>query len=229
MEIIFNFSNEPPIVAQFDNRKYQLPRCFISGFSKIPIQVQLPKQQIYFGVLIQPLSIKKIFGSHAAEFSDSAVDITLVDPAFNSLWHQIAEQENFNDRVTVFLGWAKRNLIQLHPQEQLINKFLYAVNQNDYSVKTLADSLCYSPRQLSRKLFEATSMNTEEILLYKKYLHAVHLIHHTDLSLTAIAHQSQFSDQSHFIKSFRAYTKMTPGDYKGNKSNVEGHIYQNVR
>ncbi len=215
-------------MAQFDDKKYQLPKCFISGFNKMPIRVLLPKHQIYFGVLFQPLSINNIFGSHASEFSDIAVDITLLDPAFNSLWHQIAEQEDFNDRVSVFLGWAKRKYIEWHPQEQLINKFLYAANQYEYSVNKLADSLCYSPRQLSRKLFDATSMNTEEILLYKKYLHAVHLIHNTDLSLTAIAHQSHFSDQSHFIKSFRVFTKMTPGEYKRNKSDVEGHIYLNV-
>ena len=97
------------------------------------------------------------------------------------------------------------------------------------SVKELAQSLCYSPRQLSRKMAEATGMNTEEILLYKKYLHAVHLMHHTDWSLTQIAYQSNFSDQSHFIKSFKTYTKMTPGEYRAGKSYVKGHIFENVR
>jgi AraC-like DNA-binding protein len=229
VEIIFNFSDGSPIIAQFENRKYQLPKCFINGYNTMAIQIQPPKHQVFFGIQFLPLSIKKIFGTPASEFSDIAVDITLLDPSFNSLWHQVVEQENFDDRVAVFLAWVKRNFIEWHPQEQLINKFLYTVNQDEYSVKALADYLCYSPRQLSRKLSEATTMNTEEILLYKKYLHAVHLMHHTDLSLTAIAYQSRFSDQSHFIKSFRAYTKMTPGEYRGIKSANQGHIYQNVR
>ena len=72
-------------------------------------------------------------------------------------------------------------------------------------------------------------MNTEEILLYKKYLHAVHLMHHTNLLLTKIAYQSHFSDQSHFIKSFKAYAQLTPGEYSRNKGNVKGHIFENVR
>ena len=229
IEIIFNFSECSPILAQLDSRNYHLPNCFINGFNKTPIQVQLPKQLTFFGILFQPLAIKKIFGSPACEFSDITVDLTLLDSTFHSLWHQLAEQSNFSNRVSVFLGWVKRNFIEWQPQEQLINNFLYAVNQHDLSVKELANSLCYSPRHLSRKIFEATGMNTEEILLYKKYLHAVHLIHHTDLSLTAIAYQSEFSDQSHFIKSFKAYTKMTPGEYKVNKGYVKGHIYKDVR
>jgi hypothetical protein len=64
-----------------------LPNCFINGFNTTPIQVHLPKQQIFFGVLFQPLAIKKIFGSPASEFSDITVDLTLLDPNFNSLWH----------------------------------------------------------------------------------------------------------------------------------------------
>ena len=107
--------------------------------------------------------------------------------------------------------------------------FYPGIDQHDLSVKDLANSVCYSPRQLSRKMAEATGMNTEEILLYKKYLHAMHLIHHTDLSLTKIAYQSNFSDQSHFIKSFKTFTNMTPGDYKKSKGYVKGHIYENVR
>ncbi|MCW3089343.1 MAG: AraC-type DNA-binding protein [Ferruginibacter sp.] len=229
VEIIFNFSDSSPIIAQLSNSKYRLPNCFINGFNTAPIQLQLPRHQTFLGILFQPLAVRKIFGSHAAEFSDITVDLTLLDTGFHSLWHQLAEQENFNNRVSILLNWAKRNFIEWRPQEQLINNFLYAVNQHNLSVKELANSLCYSPRHLSRKIFEATRMNTEEILLYKKYLHAIHLIHHTDLPLTAIAYQCQFSDQSHFIKSFKAYTTITPGEYKRNKSSVKGHLYKDVR
>ena len=145
------------------------------------------------------------------------------------MWHQLAEENDFNKRVSIFLAWLKSKLIEWQPREQLINQFLYAVNQHDLSVNTLANSLCYSPRQLSRKMVEATGMNTEEMLLYKKYLHAVHLIHHTDLPLTAIAYESQFYDQSHFIKSFKTFTTMTPSEYRQEKSYIKGHLYKDVR
>jgi AraC-like DNA-binding protein len=229
VEIIFNFSGNAPILVQLQNTAYHLPHCFINGFNTSPIQIQLPKHQLFFGVLFQPLAIKKIFGCPAGEFADTTVDLTLIDTSLNSLWHQLAEQDNFDIRIAIFLNWIYRKYIDWLPQEQLINNFLYADNQYELSVPKLADIVCYSPRHLSRKIIEATGMNTEEILLYKKYLHAVHLIHHTNLSMTAIAYQSQFSDQSHFIRSFKAYTKITPGEYKRNKSIVKGHLYKDVR
>jgi AraC-like DNA-binding protein len=229
VEVIFNFSHGTSITAHLEGQAFQLPNCFINGFNRVPIQLQLPPQQVFFGILFQPLAIKKLFGNPASEFADTTVDLTLLDKAFESLWQQLAEQDNFNKRVAIFTSWATRKFIEWQPKEQLINNFLYAVNQHELSVKELANTLCYSPRQLSRKIFEATGMNTEEMLLYKKYLHSVHLIHHTDLPLTSIAYQSLFSDQSHFIRSFKMYSNMTPGEYKRNKSGVKGHLYKDVR
>ena len=228
VEIIFNFSDSP-IPALVKGHQLNLSKCFINGFNSKPIQLQLPQNQVFFGVTFQPLAIKKIFGTPVREFSDITVDVTLLDSGFHSLWHQLREQIDFNSRVSVFLEWIKRNLIDWNPQEKLINNFLYAPNKHEFSVKELANSLYYSPRQLSRKLSEVTGMNTEEILLYKKYLYSVDLIHQSALSLTEIAYKSNFSDQSHFIKTFKNYTAITPGEYKRSKSFVKGHIFENVR
>lgn len=229
VEVIFNFSDGSPIVAKVGDKPFHLSNCFINSFNTAPVQLQLPEQQRFFGVQLQPLAVKKIFGVPACEFSDKVVDLTLLDSSFHSLWHQLAEQNTFDGRVAVFSNWIERKLPGWQPQEKMINDFLSGIDQHELSVKELANSLCYSSRQLSRKMMEATGMNTEEILLYKKYLHAVHLIHHTDLSLTKIAYQSHFSDQSHFIKSFKTYTNMTPGEYKRTKGYMKGHIYENVR
>ena len=229
VEIIFNFSDGSPILAHVGDKQYHLSNCFINGFNTAPVQLRLPEQQKFFGVQFQPLAVKKIFSIPACEFSDMVVDLSLLDTSFLSLWHHLAEQNSFDGRIAVFSSWMERKLPDCQPQEKLVNNFLSSVDQHDWSVTALARSLCYSPRQLSRKMAEATGMNTEEILLYKKYLHAVHLIHHTGLSLTKIAYQSHFSDQSHFIKSFKTYTNLTPGEYKRTKGYVKGHIYENVR
>ena len=229
VELIFNFGSDAPILAQVGKKQCQLPHCFINGFNTEPVKIQLPDQQKFFGVQLQPLATKKIFGTPAGEFSNMVVDLTLLDPGFQSLWQRLGEQTSFNERVSALSHWIETKLPDWQPREKMVNDFLLTVDQHDLSVTDLANSLCYSTRQLSRKMTEATGMNTEEVLLYKKYLHAVHLIHHTDLSLTKIAYQSNFSDQSHFIKSFKTFTNMTPGEYKSGKSFVKGHVYENVR
>jgi AraC-like DNA-binding protein len=229
VEVIFNFSDGSPMSAQIGDRQYRLSKCFINGFNRMPVQLQLPERQMFLGIQLQPLTVKKILGIPAGEFSDTIVDLDLLNSTFHSLWHQLADQTDFDKRVSTLTGWIGKKLPDFRPQEEMVNHFLADIDRHDVSVKDLARSLCYSPRQLSRKMAEATGMNTEEILLYKKYLHSVDLIHHTDLSLTQIAYQSHFSDQSHFIKSFKTYSGMTPGEYKAGKSLMKGHIFENVR
>ena len=228
VEIIFNFSDSP-VAAAFGEHQHCLARCFINGFNRVPIRIQPPKRQVFFGIHLQPLAAKRLFKTPAGQFADVPIDLTLISPDLKSLWHQLADQTDFDDRVNIFCKWVEARSFDWQPREEWMNNFLSDIHQHDLSVKELAGIICYSPRQLSRKIFEATGMNTEEALHYKKYLHAVHLMHHTDLLLTAIAYQANFSDQSHFIKSFKAYTQLTPGEYSRNKGYVKGHIYQNVR
>jgi AraC-like DNA-binding protein len=229
VEFIFNFSGGPPIPSAIGSKEFDLSRCFINGFNSLPIQLQLPERQVFFGVRLQPLTAKKILKIPASEFSDIVVDLTLLNPSFDSLWHQLADQNSFDARVSIFCQWMEKDCIEWQPQEQQMNHFLYSISQHDLSVKDLANSICYSPRHLSRKILEVTGMNTEELLLYKKYLHAVHLIHHTDLLLTEIAYQSNFADQSHFIKAFKTFALRTPSEYSRSKGFVKGHILENVR
>jgi AraC-like DNA-binding protein len=211
------------------NRQYHLSNCFINGFNSRPIENQLPKKQLFFGILFQPLAVKKVLRTPAREFSDIAVDCTLIDPVFNSLWQQLAEQTDFNKRVNIVLAWLSKYVEDPQPQEQLINGFLHAGNYQNLSVTELAGSVCYSARHTSRKLYEATGLNAEEMLLYKKYLRAVDLLHGSQLSLTEIAYHCNFSDQSHFIKTFKRYTGLTPGAYRQNMSGLKCHLFQNVR
>jgi len=229
VEIIFNFTDKNPFVAQLANTKTYLPGCLINGFNTKPISLTLPENQSFFGVRLLPLAVKQLINIPASAFLDMAVDLTLIDRNFKSLWHQLAEETIFEKRVAIFYRHVLKIASQQHPREALINSFLSGIDKHDLSVTQLSGILCYSSRQLSRKIFEATGMNTEAMLLYKKYLHTVHLVHHTDLPLTEIAYLGKFSDQSHFIRTFRQFTGLTPGEYRRNKGFITGHLYEDVR
>lgn len=228
VEIIFNFS-ESTISSTLNGRQYKLPRCMITGFNTCPIEIQLPLRQLFFGIRFYPSAVKQLFATPSFEFSNLIIDLSLINRSLETLWHQLIEQENFDDRVATFTRWAQNRAVTIHQREKLLDDFLVDTHHKELSVSELSAVACYSTRHLSRKLLELTGMNTEEILVYKKFLRSCDLIHSTPLSLTAIAHRSGFSDQSHFIRTFKHFAEMTPGEYKQQKSGLSGHIFQNVR
>lgn len=227
IEIIFDLGSSSSVEARFGNKQYQLPKYFINGFNTQPLQLQLPEKQYYFGVQFNPVLIKRILGVPAGEFTNQSVDLGSLNVFFHSLWHQLAEAASFNGRVKIISDWLQKKSIDKSPQEAMMDLFLTNPYSESMPVSNLAKTLCYSPRHLSRKLHNLTGMNTEEILLYKKYLHAVHLMQANDLSLTQVAYKCSFTDQSHFIRSFKAFAQMTPGEYRKMKSHIPGHFYMN--
>ncbi|MGC4039044.1 MAG: AraC family transcriptional regulator [Chitinophagaceae bacterium] len=227
VEFIFSFETAE-VVARINNQTFNLPKCFVSGFNTIPVQLHLSGRQTYFGVVLYAAAARHLLKIQPAEFFNCCIDLTLVDTSFHSLWHNLAEQKSFDDRVMVFTRWLANRPLFLTDREQVFNLFLQGHTSSPLSVPLLAKQFCYSSKQLSRKLYELVGMNTEQLLLFKKYLHAVHLIHTSQLSLTEIGYSCHFYDQSHFIKTFKTVSQLTPNEYKQQKSNLPGHIFQNV-
>lgn len=229
IEVIFDLSGNSAIEANFNNRQYHLERCFINGFNTNPVSLKFSGVQNFFGIRFHPIVIRKIFGIQPNELSNLTIDLTLIDPSVNSLWHQLAALPEFNERINIISKWLEKRWQTFTKQEELLNSFLNNTNDEIPSVKELSGKLFYSPRHLSRKLHAITGMNAEEILLYKKFQRSVSLIHFSDLSLTQIAYQTQFADQSHFIKTFREFAAITPGEYRKVKTDLPGHIFKDVR
>lgn len=235
-EIIFDLSETHTIQASMgEGLPSRLPRCFIISYGRVPVYIQLPKQQTYFGLVIDPLAVYSLLGAPAGEFANQPIDLTLVNKSFYELWEQLAEEKEFAERVALITQWMKRKTKPLYAQDLKLNEFLCDPLGKPTTVTDVADTLCYSPRHLSRKLKSITGLSTEEVLLYKKYLRSVHLIHHSTLPLTTIGHESYFTDQSHFIKAFKQFANMTPGEYGSLSRQLSGgagqpgHLFYNVR
>lgn len=228
VEIIFDFGETRGIQFQFPTQD-RLPRVFITGFSSAPIQLWHPPGHVLLGVQFHSTVIKTLFGVPAQEFANRSVDLTLIDPLFKTLWQQMADQTSFTNRVSIIVKWLESKRVEVQAQEKMLQDFLFKPELLGQSVSSLAKSLCYSARHLSRKIHALTDMNTEELLSYKKYLYSIQLMHTSELSLTEIAHECNFVDQSHFIKTFKTFAQLTPGEYRQRKSQIPGHLYHNVR
>lgn len=228
-EMIFDLGESKHVQVRLNGREFPLAKCFMSSFNTLPIYLNLPQHQTFFGIQFHPVVIKHLFNVPAGEFTNDAIDMTLLDSCFGILWEQLAEHTSFKQRVDIIIKWVERKCIELTSKEYLLNAFLINPLLKTKNVPDLAEILCYSPRHLSRKIYDLTKMNTEEMLLFKKYLNALHLMHSSDDSLTEIGYKSGFADQSHFIKTFKSFTLDTPGNYRECMSHLAGHIYENVR
>ena len=69
-------------------------------------------------------------------------DLDLIDSTFRSLWHELADENHFDRRISVLTRWMEKKLPEWQPQEKMINRFLSGADQHDASVTELSRSLC---------------------------------------------------------------------------------------
>lgn len=84
------------------------------------------------------------------------------------------------------------------------------------AIKTedIAASLFMSRSHLSTRFKSETGMNLTEYIHYIKISEAKHLLKHTDKSLLLISNYLGYSSQSHFTRSFKKMTGMSPMEYR---------------
>lgn len=81
------------------------------------------------------------------------------------------------------------------------------------SVEKMAQEFFLSRPYLSAKFKRETGQTLTDFILNEKTEEAKRLIRYTDKSLPAISAYLGFSSQSHFIRVFRKYSGITPGEY----------------
>ena len=140
------------------------------------------------------------------------------------------EVKNDNDNQEIIRSLLDLILLtcnRLYPNENgvllnnkghiLVKKFLQLIEENyqkNLKVNDYADILAITANHLTQLVKQITGKTTIEILQEKNILEIKRLLLYTNLSVTQIATQMNFVDQSYFTKYFKKCTGQTPLDFR---------------
>lgn len=101
--------------------------------------------------------------------------------------------------------------------------YLYAA-QGNLSVKALAETLCYSERNLRRLFQHELGVSPKELSQIIRFQAMLQRLYHTPPAhLTQLAHMYGYFDQPHFIKDFKRYYGLPPSHVFGTKLSLNVH------
>lgn len=226
VEIVFSFADEISGILPHRQSSEKVSCCFIQGMHTHIVHSQCKGIHHLFGIHLHPHRIQELLGILPSELNNITVDLTLINPFFNRLWHQLSEATSFEERVKI----AERELPVLdnnHNQrsEQITRLFRQNGTNAFQTVDELAKQVYYSPRQLNRVTHQLFGFSADELTVYKKFIESVKLIHTENNALTSVAYEAGFYDQAHFCRVFKSYTGITPNQYKKQKSHLPFHLY----
>ncbi|EJL68719.1 DNA-binding domain-containing protein, AraC-type [Chryseobacterium populi] len=105
-------------------------------------------------------------------------------------------------------------------QKTLIQNFmnmLFTHCKKERSVQFYADKLAVTPGYLSKILKEVSGLTASDIIEDAVVIEARNMLQNSNLSITQIADELHFSDQSFFGKFFKKKMKMSPREFRTRK------------
>ncbi|MBD0258463.1 MAG: AraC family transcriptional regulator [Cytophagales bacterium] len=226
-EIIFNLSRQTLYFRDSERAAADLYSCFVNGLNMAPFNLLKKDVQTFVGIQLHAFALKFLFGIPSTEFTDRVVNGFDVCDSLRVLHEELYLADGFDNRVQLILQWLGQK-IKIR-RSQLERGLLFDLHQapdlEHQSVRSLGAYYNVSERHLGRLCNEFLGMKAEDFILYRKYLASLAGLHNPAVSLTEVAYASGFYDQSHFIREFKAFTGLTPKQYRQQMSDLPGHLF----
>ncbi len=194
-----------------------LPWCYLSGIDTRHTEAVLAGAWSHFGVSFYPHGLHAIFGVSAQELINEMPDIGEFCSA--ALAQQMQQAGSHARRVQLISEYLYHKLQERKQPEFLISHIIQSHQVTDATrITALPRQFNISERQLERRFKTSVGISLKKFQRIVRFQKALQLLGSADYSqLTSIAYQLSYTDQSHFIKDFRAFSGLTPYEFVKNK------------
>jgi AraC-like DNA-binding protein len=230
-EIIFNLG-QGSWATSVDNQFYTTPQVELWGQLTKPLLIQSKGKHTMLGVRFFPHSIAYFLKEDTGMFNNQVSDLTeVLGLSVKNFHHRLFETPNLAQRITLieaFLLQKLNNHDKTNFRMAEIGYILNRLNTNasEYDMTTIAKNQGMSSRHLRTLVQQHTGLTPKLYNKINRFQNSLKLISKNGKSLTDIAYEAGYFDQSHFIKDFKSFTGVTPSSFVENISPVNQLLLQ---
>ena len=205
--------------AMFLNRnEKKLATLFLYGQTVKPIEITAFGSFRMIIVYLYPHVIKSLFGIEAREITDTCLDFDLLPfTGVKDFTARLSEDISVENQVHVLsdflLKLIDRHKVTIENDLQYVTTHL-ADAKGNVPLRALQNELQVSERTFERKFLQHVGVSPRLFARICRFHAALSQLRSNNyLKLTDIAYESGFADQSHFIRTFKEFTGLTPREY----------------
>ncbi|MEO9070945.1 MAG: helix-turn-helix transcriptional regulator [Ginsengibacter sp.] len=166
-----------------------------------------------FGVCLYPYAIPLLFGISANELTNETPDLnSLLKEEGLRLEEEIGKAINSNQRVKIVEEFIVRKMAGTHQSNLPVFKAVQDIIETNglITVKKLAGNYFLSERQFERKFLHYAGFSPKLFSRIVRFHAAMSQYGTREKSLTSIALECGYYDQSHFIHDFKEFSGLHP-------------------
>lgn len=208
--------------------KSKLYPVFLYGQTVDPITLSASGHLRMIVVNFHPHVMQPMFKFSAKEITDTCLDLKLVPavPRINlteQLWNTVAPEK----QVSILFDYLQ----QVTKQDIAIDKSIqYATAQiiqsnGEVTLKELHRQLNFSERTFERKFEQQVGVSPKLFCKISQFQSSLaQLKNNRYTKLSDIAYENGYADQSHFIRTFKRFTGLTPFDFQKQSAKVQNNF-----
>jgi AraC-like DNA-binding protein len=225
MEIIFNLGSGK-WQTQPGEEFVTTPPVELWGQINGPLRVRSVGSNTMLGVRFFPHTVASILPDRANLFNNQIVDYRDISGQSVSILHtRLLETRSWKKRIVLLETFLLQQLEQAGKRlskVDVVKDLMYQLRHQDVydTMETIASRYGISARYMQQLFLQYTGLTPKLYNQINRFRHSLQLVTTRNTSLTDIAYECGYTDQSHFIKEFRAFTGTTPSGYSINNSPV---------
>lgn len=211
----------PGILYSITNKAVQLlpinkslPNFFLYGQTIEPIEllVEGPYEMIVFQ--LYPFATRLFLGINPKEINDACYDLHQVEKVDTKKTVDALENKSTEERASIISDYILKMVKST--SSNIDNSIKLAVStiikaKGHVTIKNVRDQLFITERTFERKFNNEVGVTPKQFAKIIQFSFSLDQIKESDYTtLTNIAYENGFTDQSHFIRSFKKYTGGTP-------------------
>jgi AraC-like DNA-binding protein len=189
------------------------PRSIIVGPQVTSVNIRVKHSHKAVMIAFHPGGLFRLLGVPLQEFFDDGFSASeIIGAEVNEVTEQLREASSYYELKIIVENYLLRKLHSLPsplPFDYAIKELIK--NDGNVSIDKIASLSCLSLRQFERKCHERIGMPPRFFARIARFSKAYRLREsQPSLNWTAIAHQSGYYDQMHFIRDFKKFAGVTP-------------------
>lgn len=184
------------------------------GLFSQPYEVHFRGQVRAFGIRFKPEGLLPALGVPAAEVKEGFADIELfTGRAFREYYQRMRTAALSSERIALSEAFLRKKLEKNNVELYYLNRAAEMIRRRKglVSMEELAENAYISPRQLEREFKQKIGLTPKRYMRLARLNEANRLLEkNKQMELTAIAYESGYADQAHFIRDFRQFTGEKP-------------------
>lgn len=182
-----------------------------------------------FVITIKNAFAYPIFHRPMAGYTNAVVQgEELFEDDINQLWEELKQTKEFSQRVDLIkhffknqIQWDEKTLQWLELIEGLDKRYV-----ENIAIEQLVEEVGLSQKSLIQQFRKLIGITPKEFVQLKRFQKFIGLLSDgADISsLTSLAFECGYFDQSHCIREFRKFTGTTPTDYLKNRSGYDNYM-----